>query len=271
MPGSVSGFCGEIKDFKMVRPKKHLGQHFLRDENIARKIVASLSEDTVNIVEVGPGTGVLSKYLLENPTLNPFFFEIDREAAAYLEQRFPAMAGRLAEQDFLEADLSVITAPFTVIGNFPYNISTQILFRVLEFRNVIPEVVGMFQKEVAERIASPPGSKRYGILSVLVKAWYDTEYLFTVNETVFFPPPNVKSAVIRLKRNQTVRLDCDEELFFTVVRTAFNQRRKTLRNALKGLMKQNESASPGVSDLLDKRAEQLTVAEFVRLTQSLKG
>ncbi|MCX6245544.1 MAG: 16S rRNA (adenine(1518)-N(6)/adenine(1519)-N(6))-dimethyltransferase RsmA [Bacteroidetes bacterium] len=255
----------------MVRPKKHLGQHFLRDENIARKIIASLSEDTVNIVEVGPGTGVLSKYLLENPRLNPYFFEIDHEAAEYLLRNFPVMAGKLTEQDFLEADLSIIPIPFTVIGNFPYNISTQILFRVLEFRNAIPEVVGMFQKEVAERIASPPGSKKYGILSVLMKAWYDTEYLFTVNESVFYPPPNVKSAVIRLKRNQTKQLDCDENLFFTVVKTAFNQRRKTLRNALKGLMQKGYSTSPGLSDLLDKRAERLTVAEFVFLTQSLKG
>jgi 16S rRNA (adenine1518-N6/adenine1519-N6)-dimethyltransferase len=269
-PGNITGSYAGTKDSEMLRPKKHLGQHFLRDENIARKIIASIPENTANIIEIGPGTGVLSKYLLENPRLNPFFFEIDREAAEYLERNFPGMAGRLVEQDFLKADLSIIPAPFTVIGNFPYNISSQILFRVLDYRNSIPEVIGMFQKEVAERIASPPGSKKYGILSVLVKAWYDTEYLFTVNETVFYPPPNVKSAVIWLKRNQTKQLDCNEDLFFTLVKTAFNQRRKTLRNALKGMMPQGSVSLPEMSQLLDKRAEQLTVEEFVYLTQSLK-
>jgi len=271
MPANVTGSYAETKDFKMVRPKKHLGQHFLRDENIARKIIASISENTVNIVEIGPGTGVLSKYLLENPRLNPFFFEIDHEAAEFLERNFPGITGKMIEQDFLKADLSVIPVPFTVIGNFPYNISSQILFRVLENRNSVPEMIGMFQKEVAERIASPPGSKRYGILSVLVKAWYDTEYLFTVNESVFYPPPNVKSAVIRLKRNQTKRLACDEDLFVTLVKTAFNQRRKTLRNALKGMLPKSSGVLPGISGLLDTRAEQLAVEEFVHLTQSLKG
>ena len=255
----------------MVRPKKHLGQHFLRDENIARKIIASLSDDTENIVEVGPGTGVLSKYLLENPKLNPFFFEIDREAAEYLERNFPGMAGRLVEQDFLKEDLSIIPAPFTVIGNFPYNISSQILFRVLDYRNSIPEVIGMFQKEVAERIASPPGSKKYGILSVLLKAWFDIEFLFTVNESVFYPPPKVKSAVIRLQRNQVEKLDCDEENFFLTVKTAFNQRRKTLRNALKGMIPAGKKPSQGIQTLLDKRAEQLNVSEFVNLARYLES
>ena len=198
----------------MVRPKKHLGQHFLCDENIARKIIGCLSGDVINIVEVGPGTGILSKYLLKNPALNSFFFEIDRESVMYLKQNYPAISGKLMEQDFLKADLTVIPVPFAVLGNFPYNISSQILFRVLENRNSIPVVIGMFQKEVAERIASSPGSKKYGILSVLLRAWFDVEYLFTVNESVFYPSPKVKSAVIRLQRNTITQLACNEELFF---------------------------------------------------------
>jgi len=255
----------------MVRPKKHLGQHFLRDENIARKIVGSLSGNAVNVVEIGPGTGILSKYLLENPALNPFFFEIDGESVRYLQQQYPGISGRLVEQDFLKADLSVLPVPFAVIGNFPYNISSQILFRVLEYRNSVPEVIGMFQKEVAERIASPPGSKKYGILSVLLKAWYDTEYLFTVNESVFYPPPKVKSAVIRLKRNPVQHLGCDEEVFFLTVKTAFNQRRKTLRNALKGMIPAGAKPMPATAALLGKRAEQLSVDDFVELAHYLEG
>jgi len=255
----------------MIRPKKHLGQHFLRDENIARKIISSLSGDTVNVVEVGPGTGVLSKYLLENPALNPFFFEIDTDSVKYLQQQYPAISGKLHEQDFLKADLSIIPAPFTIIGNFPYNISSQILFRVLEYRNSVPEVIGMFQKEVAERIASPPGSKKYGILSVLLKAWFDIEYLFSVSEQVFYPPPNVKSAVIRLRRNTVNHLGCDEELFTKTVKTGFNQRRKTLRNALKGLIPAGAEPSSGIAALLAKRAEQLDVADFIALALFLKG
>jgi 16S rRNA (adenine1518-N6/adenine1519-N6)-dimethyltransferase len=255
----------------MIRPKKHLGQHFLRDENIARKIIGCLSEDIINVVEVGPGTGILSKYLLENPALNPFFFEIDNEAVRFLQQQYPGISGKLVEQDFLKADLSIVPAPFAVIGNFPYNISSQILFRVIESRNSIPEVIGMFQKEVAERIASPPGSKKYGILSVLLKAWYDTEYLFTVNESVFYPPPKVKSAVIRLKRNSVQQLDCKEERFFLTVKTAFNQRRKTLRNALKGIIPAGKIPTPEIRTLLDNRAEQLSVSDFVELTRYLEG
>lgn len=255
----------------MVRPKKHLGQHFLRDENIARKIIGCLSGEVVNIVEVGPGTGILSKYLLENPALNPFFFEIDSEAVMYLHQQYPGISGKLMEKDFLKADLSIIPAPFAVIGNFPYNISSQILFRVLEYRNSVPEVIGMFQKEVAERIASPPGSKKYGILSVLLKAWFDIEYLFTVNESVFYPPPKVKSAVIRLLRNPVKKLDCNEELFLLTVKTAFNQRRKTLRNALKGMIPAGTTPLPGIQALLDKRAEQLSVAEFMELARYIEG
>ena len=254
----------------MIRPKKHLGQHFLRDENIARKITGYLSGDVINVVEVGPGTGILSKYLLANPVLNPFFFEIDKESVIYLQQEYPEISGKLMEQDFLKADLTVIPVPFAVLGNFPYNISSQILFRVLENRNSIPEVIGMFQKEVAERIASPPGSKKYGILSVLLRAWFDIEYLFTVNESVFYPPPKVKSAVIRLKRNTIAQLACNEELFFLTVKTAFNQRRKTLRNALKEMIPVGKTPIPGIQALLDKRAEQLSVADFVELTRYIE-
>jgi 16S rRNA (adenine1518-N6/adenine1519-N6)-dimethyltransferase len=252
----------------MVRPKKHLGQHFLKDENIARKIVGYLTKDAVNVVEVGAGTGILSHHLLENTSLNSFFFEIDEESIRYLESRFPAISGKLIEEDFLTYDLSLMPVPFVVIGNFPYNISSQILFRVLEFRNSIPLVIGMFQKEVAERVASPPGSKRYGILSVLMQAYYKIEYLFTVNESVFFPPPKVKSGVIRLQRNGVRNLDCDEELFIRIVKTAFNQRRKTLRNALKGIIPEMENKQ---KEFAGKRAEQLSVEEFVHLTRSAQS
>ncbi len=254
----------------MVRPKKHLGQHFLQDENIARKILGCLSKHVINVIEVGPGEGILSKYMLENPGLNPYFFEIDSEAVSYLRQHYPNISGRLIEKDFLQADLSSIPAPFAVIGNFPYNISSQILFHLLEYRNSVIEVIGMFQKEVARRIASPPGYKEYGILSVLMKAWFDIEYLFTVNETVFYPSPKVKSAVIRLKRNDIKKLNCDEALFFTCVKTAFNQRRKTLRNALKGMITDGESTLPGIRTLLDNRAEQLSVADFIELTRYIE-
>jgi 16S rRNA (adenine1518-N6/adenine1519-N6)-dimethyltransferase len=251
----------------MVKPKKYLGQHFLQDENIARKIIGFIPSNAINIVEVGAGTGVLSKYLLENSSLNSFFFEIDSESIDFLKRKFPSISSRIIDADFLSYDLSLLPAPFVVIGNFPYNISSQILFRVLEYRNSIPEVIGMFQKEVAERIASPPGSKKYGILSVLLQAYYTIEYLFTVSETVFYPRPKVKSGVIRLQRNNIERLDCDEKHFMRIVKTAFNQRRKTLRNALKGLILVN---SDEVSELLSLRAEQLSVEDFVRLTKSAK-
>jgi len=257
-----------------VTPKKHLGQHFLRDENIAKKIVGSLSgkNDCKTIVEVGAGTGVLTKYLLQEKNLETYIVEIDRESIAFLKNHFPQLEGRIIEKDFLEFDLSFLPStishqPFSIIGNFPYNISSQILFKVLEFKNQIPEVVGMFQKEVAERIASPPGNKTYGILSVLMQAFYKIEYLFTVNPQVFNPPPKVQSAVIRLTRNDVKKLDCDEDLFFQVVKTGFNQRRKTLRNALgtKFNVKKTES------ELLSKRAEQLSVNDFVKLTKMIES
>jgi 16S rRNA (adenine1518-N6/adenine1519-N6)-dimethyltransferase len=249
----------------MIRPKKHLGQHFLHDENIARKIIGYLPDQFINILEIGPGTGILTKFLLQNKKFNPLFLEIDNESVRFLLKTYPDIQNRLISADILDYDLSLIPSPFIVIGNFPYNISTQILFKVLEYRNLIPEVIGMFQKEVAERIASPPGSKKYGILSVLLQAYYKIEYLFTVSENVFYPPPKVQSGVIRLKRNIIEKLDCNEDLFFRVVKTSFNQRRKTLRNALKTL---NKSGAETVPALLDKRAEQLSVADFVLLTNA---
>ncbi len=248
-----------------VRAKKHLGQHFLKDENIARKIAESLTGhgDYKQVLEIGPGTGMLTKYLLEKNDIDVSVVEVDRESVDFLKQNFPQLKGKIFEGDFLKMDINL--SRYAIIGNFPYNISSQIFFKTLEHRNQIPEVVCMIQKEVAQRIASPPGSKEYGILSVLLSAFYDIEYLFTVNETVFVPPPKVKSAVIRLKRNNTAALDCDEKQFFNVVKTAFNQRRKTLRNALKSLT----FAPVAESNLFNKRAEQLSVAEFVELTNLL--
>jgi 16S rRNA (adenine1518-N6/adenine1519-N6)-dimethyltransferase len=250
----------------MVRPKKKYGQHFLKDENIARKIVGYLSPGTTTVVEVGPGTGTLTKILLENKEIHPFFFEIDPEAVEFLERNLPSIRGKIFRTDFLKADLSFIEGPFTLLGNFPYNISSQILFRVLDERSRVKEVVGMFQKEVAERIAAGPGSKIYGILSVLLQSYYEIEYLLTVPPHLFFPPPRVRSAVIRLRRNAVEKLECNEMLFFRVVKTAFNQRRKTLRNALREFPGLDALA---IGHLLGKRAEQLTVGEFVTITRQV--
>ena len=251
-----------------VKPKKHLGQHFLTDQNIAAKIAGCLSNAYPTVCELGPGTGVLTKPLLQNKSIQKLkLIEIDNESVEYLNSHFADDRITILEADFLRFDLSKIsTDPFALIGNFPYNISSQIFFKVLENRDLIPEVVGMIQKEVAERIASPPGNKTYGILSVLLQAWFDIEYCFSVSENVFFPPPRVKSAVIRLTRNNTLKLDCNEKLFFTVVKTGFNHRRKTLRNALKPLLKDKQSNHP----FFDKRAEQLGVPEFVELTKFLE-
>ncbi len=248
----------------MVRPKKHLGQHFLKDANIARKITACLDEKYPVVCEVGPGTGILTRFLLERETLQQLtLIEVDSESVEYLNHHFSDPRLQVAEADFLKADLTQwFPDKFAVIGNFPYNISSQIFFKVLENRNRIPEVTGMIQKEVADRLAASPGSKTYGILSVLLQAWYDIDYCFTVSETVFYPPPKVKSAVIRLRRNQTSTLACDETLFFQVVKTAFGQRRKTLRNALKPLLGKQSLEHP----LLTRRAEQLSVADFTELT-----
>ena len=248
----------------MVRSKKHLGQHFLQDENIARKILDCLNPDIPCVVEVGPGKGILSKYLLRDPRFDPHFIEIDPEAGAYLEQTYPDIMDRLILTDFLDFDLSSFPK-LTLLGNFPYNISSQILFRVIEFRDHIAEVIGMFQKEVALRLAAPPGTRTYGILSVLLGAWYQVEYLFTVPEQVFSPPPKVKSAVIRLRRNDTTHLECDEHLFIQVVKAAFNQRRKILRNALSGFAGKNSLTGYELN-----RAEQLSVPDFICLTRELE-
>lgn len=250
-----------------VKAKKFLGQHFLTDETIARRIVDSLSGLTSNVIEIGPGMGVLTKYLIDKPELNFHVVEIDRESVAYLHDHYPTLD--VIEGDFLKLNLTTLFHDtFAVIGNFPYNISSQILFRVFECRNEAVEVVGMFQKEVAERVAAGPGSKVYGILSVLLSAFYDIEYLFTVHEHVFNPPPKVKSAVIRLKRNRVTSLECDEKLFVRVVKAGFNQRRKTLRNALRSADLPIEAVDDHV---LGKRAEQLSVAEFIALTKTIQS
>jgi len=248
-----------------VRAKKQLGQHFLTDETIAERIAHSLTGRVSNLLEIGPGMGVLTKYLVGDSRYNFCAVELDKESVDYLHRHFPDL--KVIDGDFLRMDLTrLFQAPFAVIGNFPYNISSQILFRVFEHRNIVPEVVGMFQKEVAERVAEKPGSKTYGILSVLLSAFYDIEYLFTVSEHVFNPPPKVKSAVIRLTRNNVQQLDCDEKLFVRVVKTGFNQRRKTLRNALKPL---DCSLDNIPSEMLQKRAEQLTVDDFVLITNKI--
>lgn len=255
----------------MVKAKKHLGQHFLTDGNIARKIADSLTchGGYKQVLEVGPGTGALTKWLLDKSEFETTIVDIDTESIAYLQEHYPALGNRIISGDFLKMDLEPhFDGPFAIIGNFPYNISTQILFKAYHNRNIVPEVVGMFQKEVAERIAEPPGSKAYGILSVLLQAFYDIEYLFTVSEHVFDPPPKVKSAVIRLRRNNTVALDCDEALFLKVVKAGFNHRRKTLRNSLKFLYKEHDK--PMDHPLLSERPEQLNVAQFVDLTRSLQ-
>lgn len=254
----------------IVKAKKHLGQHFLKDEAIASQIVNSLSgKGYSRILEIGPGMGVLTKYLLQNNAFETNVIDIDRESIAYLHHHFPQLDNKIISGDFLQLPLDTLfNEPFAVIGNFPYNISSQILFKVLENRDKVPEVVGMFQKEVAERIAAPPGSKTYGILSVFMQAFYKIEYLFTVSPEVFNPPPKVQSAVIRLSRNERAVLDCNEKMFFKVVKTAFNQRRKTLRNALKSLPLKEEFKN---HEFLDKRAERLSVKDFAELTNMMEG
>jgi 16S rRNA (adenine1518-N6/adenine1519-N6)-dimethyltransferase len=251
-----------------VRPKKALGQHFLTDQGVAQAIVEALRSHGP-VLEVGPGTGVLTRYLLQDPSLALKVVEVDSESVRYLLEHYPKLAPALYEADFLKLDLAkVFPGPFALIGNFPYNISSQIFFKILDYRGQIPEVVCMVQKEVAERIATGPGSKTYGILSVLLQAWYDIEYLFTVGEGAFLPPPKVKSAVIRLTRNVRSALDCDEALFRKVVKTTFNQRRKTIRNSLKPILATLPKL-PAYIPYLDARPEQLSVEEFVELTNSL--
>ena len=251
-----------------VKAKKHLGQHFLTDESIAQKIADSISlENYSKILEIGPGMGVLTKYLLEKPT-ETFVIEIDDESVEYLSLNYPKLEGKIISKDFLKYNLNEVfnEEPFAIIGNFPYNISTQIVFKTLEMRNQIPEFAGMFQKEVAERICEKKGSKIYGILSVLTQAFYEAEYLFTVPPDVFDPPPKVDSGVLRLKRKENFSLPCDEKLFFRVVKTAFQQRRKTLRNSLKTF---DFSDSLKEDSIFDLRPEQLSVEQFIELTQKI--
>lgn len=253
-----------------VKAKKHLGQHFLKDESIAKAIADTLSLDGYeDVLEIGPGMGVLTKYLLEKP-INTYVIEIDTESVEYLDRNYPKLHGKIISKDFLKYNINEIfdRKQFAIIGNFPYNISTQIVFRALEYRNQIPEFAGMFQKEVAERICEKKGTKAYGILSVLTQAFYDAEYLFTVDEHVFIPSPNVKSGVLRLRRKENYSLPCDEKLFFTVVKTAFQQRRKTLRNSLKTL---NLSDNLREEEIFNLRPEQLSVEQFIALTQKIEA
>ena len=250
---------------KVVRPKKFLGQHFLKDHDIARRIAETLDGFVgTPVVEVGPGMGVLTQFLLEKKH-ELTVVELDRESVPYLKEHFPELDGRIIEGDFLRLDLTgIYPETFCVIGNYPYNISSQIFFKVLDYKDHIPCCTGMLQKEVAARLAAGPGSRTYGILSILLQVWYDVEYLFTVDETVFDPPPKVKSAVVRMTRNSRTKMNCNEKLFKTVVKTAFNQRRKTLRNSMKPLLGKECEALSG--KMFDKRPEQLSIAEFEDLT-----
>ena len=253
----------------LVKAKKYLGQHFLTDKNIAKKIVDSLqiASQYKQVLEVGPGMGILSDYLFQKEEYETYLIDVDVESFQYLEKKYPLLGDRLINGDFLKLDFKdVFSGPFGIIGNFPYNISSQILFKILENRDQVVEVVGMFQKEVAQRCAEKPGSKEYGILSVFLQAYYEVEYLFTVKAGVFNPPPKVLSAVIRLTRNKVEQLDCDEKLFWLVVKAGFNQRRKTLRNALSSLINKDEM---GNDPMLDLRAERLSVADFVHLTKMI--
>jgi 16S rRNA (adenine1518-N6/adenine1519-N6)-dimethyltransferase len=271
---TAPGFLFKIVTFiptmsKAVRAKKYLGQHFLTDEAIAQKIGNTLTLlGYKNVIEIGPGTGVLTKYLLEKP-ITLVAMEIDRESIVYLNEKFDSPNLQILEADFLKFDLSTIfnKQPFAITGNFPYNISTQIVFKALEFRDRIPEFTGMFQKEVAQRICEKEGSKAYGILSVLTQAFYDAEYLFTVPPTVFRPPPKVDSGVLRLQRKEDYHLPCDEALLFKVVKTAFQQRRKTLRNSLKIFQLSDKLKEHAI---FGQRPEQLSVHEFIQLTFKLE-
>lgn len=269
---------------KSVRPKKQLGQHFLTDQEVAQKIANTVDAcPGLPILEVGPGMGVLTQYLL--PKGRPVkVVEIDTESVAYLKEHMPQLGENILEDDFLRMPLDRIFGgePFVLTGNYPYNISSQIFFRMLEYRDLIPCCTGMIQREVALRMAAAPGSRTYGILSVLLQAWYDIEYLFTVDEHVFCPPPKVKSAVIRLTRNSVTSLPCQEALFRRVVKTTFNQRRKTLRNNIRPLLTQIDTEQTGkgiqpkdhtewlAQPLFQKRPEQLSVQDFIQLTLSLQ-
>lgn len=252
-----------------VRPKKSLGQHFLKDNNIAERIAETLDEfQQFPVLEVGPGTGVLTQFLLEKEK-DLTVVELDRESVAYLHKNFSILKDRIIEADFLQMDLSKLYEDkFCIIGNYPYNISSQIFFKVLDYKDKIPCCTGMIQREVAQRLAAKPGSKTYGILSVLIQVWYDIEYLFTVDENAFTPPPKVKSAVVRLTRNKRSSMNCNEKLFKTVVKTSFNRRRKMLRNSVKPLLPEGTDILN--QDIFTKRPEQLSIAQFEELTNILE-
>ena len=250
-----------------VRAKKNLGQHFLTNQGIAARIANGFTESAPAVIlEIGPGMGILTRHLLHRPNADVRVVEIDHESVCYLMAEMPELNGRIVEGDFLKLDLpAMFGQPISVAGNFPYNISSQILFKILENKEMIPQMVGMFQKEVAERVASKPGTKVYGILSVLLQAYYNIDYLFTVNECEFDPPPKVKSGVIRLTRNNVEHLSCDEQLFAKIVKTGFNQRRKTLSNSLKPILGDRKCDQP----VFRQRPEQLSVSEFVELTNTV--
>ena len=252
-----------------VKAKKNFGQHFLKDENIANRVAETLNDfPTLPVMEVGAGTGMLTKFLL-NRGIDLKVVEIDIESIEYLKNHYPELDGRIIQNDFLKLKLDdFFDSEFCIIGNYPYNISSQIFFKVLDNKELIPFCSGMIQKEVAERMIAPPGSKTYGILSVLIQVWYDIEYLFTVNEQAFIPPPKVKSAVIKLTRNNRQKLNCNEKLFKTVVKTSFNQRRKMLRNSIKSLL--SEDSTLPDDPLLTKRPEQLSIEQFEQLTNMLE-
>ena len=258
------------RNMEKVKAKKHLGQHFLKDEEVAKNIADTLQlKGYEDILEIGPGMGVLTKYLLEKP-VTTYVVEIDNESVDYLNENYPKLHGKIIAKDFLKYDINEVFEgkQFAIIGNFPYNISTQIVFKALELRNQIPEFSGMFQKEVAQRICEKKGTKAYGILSVLVQAFYDAEYLFTVDEHVFIPPPKVKSGVLRLTRKEDFSLPCSEKMFFRVVKTGFQQRRKTLRNSLKTMELSDELRQDKIFDL---RPEQLSVADFINITLKIEA
>lgn len=267
-------FVGKyVKIMKLVKPKKNLGQHFLTDLSIAKRIADTVDAcPEIPVLEIGPGMGVLTQYLVEKPRVVKAV-EIDAESVAYLYERFPKLHENILGEDFLQMDLTQIFEgkQFVLTGNYPYDISSQIFFKMLDYKDLIPCCTGMIQREVALRMAAAPGSKAYGILSVLIQAWYDVEYLFTVDENVFNPPPKVKSAVIRMTRNDVTDIGCDEQLFKRVVKTVFNQRRKMLRVSLRQIFN-NGKPTDGFyeQDIMTKRPEQLSIPQFVELTNMVE-
>lgn len=261
-----------------VRAKKHLGQHFLTDKNTCAKIARTFGSHNgcKRVLEIGPGMGAMTEFLLQDESLDLWVMDVDSESIAYLKDHFPLLEGKILEKDFLRIKLEELfgAEPFSVVGNFPYNISSQILFKCIDYKDQIPEIMGMFQKEVAERVAEKPGSKQYGILSVLLQAYYDIEYCFTVDEHVFNPPPKVKSGVIRCTRNEREKLPCSESLFKQVVKTTFNQRRKTIWNTIKpfiGQMSEERKEEIKAHPFMRLRPEVLSVDQFIELTQLLEG